>query len=123
MATNRQWLATTIPIGGTISAPDFVAPENAVTMAIHIPVLEAATTVALQSNRPKEQQNEADVWTTITVFDLTDGTFEALDGMGGTSAALVTVPLSATGPGPFRFLASGAQSSAAREIRVAFGET
>jgi len=110
----------TIAQGGTTSE-DFEFDIGTKTLALHIHILEAATTVALQANRPKEQENEADVWTTITVFDLTDGTFEALDGMGGAAAALVVIPVSATGPGPLRFLASGAQASAARDIRVGFG--
>lgn len=117
----RQWTSVTIPQGGTTSG-DFTVPEGIATLQLHIPIVEAATTVALQANRPKEQENDADVWATITVFDLTDGTFEALDGMGGAAATIVTIPVSATGPSPLRFLASGAQASAAREIRIAFGE-
>lgn len=114
------WSQVTIAIGGTTSG-DFDLPTGAKTLQIHIPALETATTVALQANRPKDQENESDVWTTITVFDLTDGTFEALDGMGSTAAALVVIPVSASGPGPLRFLASGAQTSAARVIYISYG--
>lgn len=114
------WATVTIPSGGTLS-DDFEVPTGAKTLQIHIPALDATTTVALQANRPMLQENETAVWTTITVFDLTDGSFEAIDGMGTTATALVVIPVSATGPGPLRFIASGAQAGGAREIRVAIG--
>ena len=114
------WTRVTIAQAGTDSG-DFELPTGAKTLQIHIPILEAGTTVALQANVPKEQENVTDAWTGVTVFDLTDGTFEALDGMGSTSATIVVIPVSATGPGPLRFVASGAQTTAARVIHVAYG--
>lgn len=114
------WVALTIALAGTDTGT-FMLPTGTKTLQIHIPALETATTIAIHASRPVVNENETAVFAVVSVFDLTDGTFEALDGMGTTSATIVVIPASATGPGPLKFVASGAQSTAARDIRVSYG--
>lgn len=110
----------TIAVDGTTSN-SFDFEFGAKTLQLHIPIVSAGTTLALQATAPKTQENAADAWVTISVFDLSDGTLETLDGMGGVAAQVVIIPASATGPGPLRFLASGAQADGAISIKIAYG--
>lgn len=106
---------------GTNSNP-FVMPKGAKSLQIHVPALVgAAATLLIQALQPKLQDNETDVWTGVTVFDLTDGTFEALDALP--ESTVVTIPATALGGGVFRFVASEAQTGAAEaiEVRIVWG--
>lgn len=113
----RLYAKVLIASGGTTSE-EFNVPENACAMTIHTPVLTG--TLSLQAKRPVEQENEAAVWSTVNVFDLNAGAANiAIDAIPASVAT--TLPTSATGMGPLRFLSSGAEA-AERDIRVEFAE-
>lgn len=96
---------------------EFAVPEGAKVMVIHVPALVGtATTVKLQTKAHQLTDDETAVWGDITVFNLSDGTFTALDGM--LESTVVTVPVSATGPGPLRLVASAAQTGAVDVITI-----
>ena len=101
---------------------EFVVPEGSKVMVVHVPALVGvASTLKLQAQERKLTDAETAVWGDITVFNLTDGTFTALDGLP--ESTVVTIPVSAIGPGPLRFVASAAQTGAidAITIPVLFG--
>ncbi len=104
--------------GGTVNSEIFVVPHGAKSMQIHIPAMVGTGTVLLQALAPTETVEATEVWSTITVMDLTDGTFEALDAMP--ESTCVVVPISAVGGGVLRFVASEDQSSAVFNIIVFF---
>lgn len=103
---------------GTNSRP-FSVPKGARAATIFIPdLVGVGTTVLIQSLQPPLQENETEVWVNISVFDLTDGSFEVLDAL--VESTCVTLPVTALGTGVLRFVASAAQTGAADalEIRV-----
>ncbi len=100
---------------GTNSRPVAV-PRGAKAVTIFVPALVGvASTLLIQSLTP-DDDGATEVWTTITVFDLTDGTFEALDALP--ESTVVTIPVSALGGGVIRFVASAAQTGAADAITI-----
>jgi hypothetical protein len=101
--------------GGTVNGDSFAVPRGAKVMTIHVPALAGdLSTLKIQSL----DLNDKTTWRDITVFDLTDGTFEALDGLP--EGTVVTLPITATGGGMLRFVASADQSSAPVRIPVFF---
>ena len=101
---------------GTTSNP-WVVPEGAKVVSIFVPALVGTgATVLLQSQIPPLTDDESASWVAVSVFNLTDGTFTALDGM--VESTCVTLPVTAIGPGPHRFVASEAQTGAAHAITV-----
>jgi hypothetical protein len=117
-AWNALYDKVTLPdaTNGTFSRP-FTVPDGAKVVAIHVPdLVGVGTTVLVQSLRPPEQDNEAEVWTPVSVFDLTDGTFEALDAIP--ESAVTTLPATALGFGVHRFVASAAQTGAPDALTI-----
>jgi hypothetical protein len=103
--------------GQTVNGEAFAVPNNAKAIQIHIPdLVGAATTLKLQALAPTEDVESSQTWRDVTVFDLTDGSFEALDGFPENT--IVVVPTSATGAGNFRFVASADQSSVPAKIII-----
>lgn len=106
-------------VGETVNGQPFAVPGGAKMMTIHIPALTgAAATVLLETLAPTETVEATQVWTAVSVFDLTDGTFELLNAMVESTA--VTLPISATGGGYLRLVASEDQSAAVVTIPIFF---
>ena len=121
MTTSTAYYAkATIPDEGTDSN-SFSYAVGTKTLAIHVPAMTGTgASVKIQALRPKEQENDTDVWTDVSVFDLAAGTAHvALDAI--LESTCVTVPVSACGPGPLRFVASESQTGGAVDIYVGFG--
>ncbi len=102
--------------GETVNTQWFQVAHGAKVLQIHIPAMVGTGTVLLQALAPTETVEATQVWRTVTCMDLTDGTFEALDGMPENT--IVTVPVSATGGGNLRFVASEDQTSVPSVIVV-----
>ncbi len=104
--------------GGTVNSDSFPVPKAAISMAIHTPAAFAGgATVKLQSlDHDTDQATEA--WKDVQVFNLADGTFVALDGIAAN--LVTTLPITATGGGNLRFVASADQSGAPTTIKVDF---
>lgn len=106
--------------GQTVNGEPFTVPRGALVITFHIPALVGvAATVAVQSLNPDIGADGTETWVTVSVFDLTDGTFELLDGLA--ESTTVTIPVSATGGGNLRLLASTDQSSAPVRIPIFIG--
>ena len=104
--------------GGTVNGVPFSVPRGARAMTIHVPALTGTgATVKIQTLNPDSYET-TETWADISVFDLTDGTFEVLDGL--VESTSVTLPVTATGGGVLRFVASEDQSSAAVNVPVFF---
>ena len=102
--------------GGTVNTQSFSVPGGTKVLQIFVPAMTGVGTVKLQALAPTENVEATEVWRDVTVFDLTDGTFEALDGLP--ESTCVTIPVSATGGGNLRFVASEDQSAAPVFIEV-----
>lgn len=111
--------AVTLPTStnGT-SSRQFTVPQGAKSMTIILPdLVGVATTAKLQVGTPTVLNNEATLtFTDLTVFDLTDGSFEALDGLPESTA--VVIPVTAVGGGILRFVTSAAQTGAADALTI-----
>jgi hypothetical protein len=103
--------------GETVNSEYFPVARGAKVLTVHVPALTGTgATVKLQSLAPTETVEATQVWTDVVVFDLTDGTMEALDGL--VESTTVTIPVSATGGGMLRFVASESQAAATVVIEV-----
>jgi len=102
--------------GETVNTESFPVPGGTKVLQIFIPSMVGTGTVLLAALAPTETVEATQVWRTVTVFDLTDGTFEALDGLP--EQTCVTIPVSATGGGNLRFVASEDQSGTPSVISV-----
>lgn len=112
------WQNVTLPdsADGTDSQP-FSVPRGAKVVTIVVPTLVgASSTVKLQVQSPAVSADESASWSDLGVFDLTDGTREALDGIP--EELSTTLPVSALGAGVLRFVASAAQTGAADAITI-----
>src|SRR5262245_35333937 len=120
-ATNYLWDKVTIPDATDGSnSRSFSIPHHAKSVTIHLPdFVGAATTAKVQALRPQENDQAAETWTDVTVFDLTDGTFEALYAFP--ESTVVTLPVTALGGGIFRFVTSAAQTGAADALTIYLG--
>jgi hypothetical protein len=103
--------------GETVNSQSFSVPRGTKVLTIHVPALVGTgATVKVQSLAPTETVEATQVWTDVSVFDLTDGTFELLDGL--VESTTVTIPVSATGGGNLRLVASETQVSVPSTIEV-----
>ena len=103
--------------GETVNSQWFAVPAGTKVLTIHIPALVGTgATLTVQSLAPTETVEATQVWTNVSVFDLTDGTMEVLDGL--VESTCVTIPVSATGGGVLRFVASETQVSVPSTIEV-----
>lgn len=104
----------------TVNGEPFAVPHGASVMTVHVPALVGGgTTVKIQSLANTEQVEVTQSWADVTAFDPTDGSFEAVDGLP--EGTTVTIPVTITGSGMLRFVASTDQSSAPVAIPVFFG--
>jgi hypothetical protein len=103
--------------GGTVNSAPFSVPMDAFSLAIHTPTSLGGATVKLQSlDHDTDQVTE--VWRDVSCFNLADGTFTALDGIP--ENAVTTLPITATGGGVLRFVASATQAASPSTIKVDF---
>lgn len=111
---------TTMPATGeTVNGSRFSVPKGAKSMTINCPGLTGATaTVKLQALAYPASDQVSDVWRDLSVFNLADGSVVALDGIP--EGAATVLPISATGGGVLRFVASEDQSGAPVTIPVFF---
>jgi hypothetical protein len=115
---NAVWDAVTLPTttNGTNSQP-FSVPKGAKSVGIHVPdLVGVASTVHIEALQPPVSEGVTEVWTAVSVFDLTDGTVEALNAIP--ESAVTTLPTSALGGGVFRFVASAAQTGSADALTI-----
>jgi hypothetical protein len=114
-----QYERPLMPIaGGTVNSEPFSVPKGAKSMAIHCPGLASNSTLAIQSLAPKLDDQESDVWDSVFVFNLADGSTVHLDGIP--EEQVTVIPTSATGGGRLRFVAADDQSGTPVRIPVAF---
>ena len=105
-------------VGETVNGQPFAVPAGAKMMTVHVPNLAGTDTLKIQSLAPSETVEATQIWTDVKVFDFTDGTVEALDGIPESTA--VTFPISATGGGVLRFVSSADESGGVVTIEVFF---
>lgn len=103
-------------VGETVNTQWFSVPDGTKVLQVFVPAMTGTGTVKLQALAPTENVEATQVWRDVTVFDLTDGSFEAIDGLP--ESTCVTIPVSATGGGNLRFVASEDQSGAVVTIEV-----
>lgn len=108
-----------MPLAGqTVNGQPFTVPRTALVLVLHIPTLVGAATVKLQSLVPARDDQVADAWQEIAAFNLAAGSPVALSGIP--SNAATSIPITATGAGVLRCVASSDQSSAPVEITMSF---
>jgi len=112
----------TMPVsGGTVNSTPFPVPKGVKTMQVHVPALVGTgATIKLQALSPVVLVETAasEVWTDVVTMNLSDGSMVALDGL--VESTCVTIPVSATGGGNLRFVASEDQSSVPSTIHIAY---
>lgn len=103
--------------GETVNGEFFTIAGGVKVITIHVPALAgAATTVKVQTLAPTETVEATPVWNDVQVFNLAAGGFIALAALAESTA--VTIPVSATGGGTLRLVASADQSSAPVAIPI-----
>lgn len=118
-AFDGTWANPLMPIsGGTVNSDPFTIPQRAKSICMFVPALVGASaTVKIQGLKPVQDiENASESWSDLYVFDFTDGTTEALDGIPEGQAT--TLPTSALGSTVIRFVASEDQSSLPVRIPV-----
>ncbi len=116
--SNQHYERVLLPTStnGTDSDP-FAVPAGAKAGTFFVPALVGTgATLKLQGLKPALQDNETEAWSDLTVFDVSDGSFEALDGL--VESTTVVIPTSILGGGVLRFVASEAQTGAADALEV-----
>jgi hypothetical protein len=93
-------------------------PGNAVVLSIAVPALTGSATLKIQSLVFAQDDQQAEVWQDVSTFNLAVGTPVALSGIPDN--ATTTVPITATGGGVLRFVASADQSSAPVDLVLGF---
>src|SRR6185295_13919556 len=104
--------------GQTVNGVPFSVPGSALVIQLQIPVLAGSATVKLQSLVVPTDDQVADVWQDVSTFNLAGGAAIALSGIP--SNATTTIPITATGAGVLRLVASADQSGSPVDIIVAF---
>ena len=113
------WANPRMPASGeTVNGERFTIPRGTKSVSVHCPALVGTgATVKFQALTPLvDIENGSETWTDIKVFDLTDGSFEALDGI--VESTCVVIPASAIGNTVVRFVASEDQSGTPSNIPV-----
>ena len=104
--------------GETVNGAWFSVPKNAISLAIHTPTsFVGGASIKIQS-LDHDSDVAAEAWRDVKCFNLADGTFINLDGIAENQ--VTTLPITATGGGVLRFVASGDQSAAPTIIKVDF---
>lgn len=106
-----------MPATGTDTSAPTTIPKNAIALAVHTPTSLGGATLKLQS-LDHAADTATEVWRDVQVFNLADGTFVALDGIPENK--VTTLPITATGGGNIRFVASADQSSGPTTIKLDF---
>lgn len=105
--------------GETVNGQPFTVPRGAKVITFYVPALVGTgATVLLQTLAPTELVEDTEVWVQVSVFNLTDGSFTVLDGL--VESTHVTIPVSATGGGRLRLVASEDQTSSPSVIPIFF---
>lgn len=108
-----------MPLAGqTVNGQPFTVPRTALVLVLHVPTLASAATVKLQSLVPAPDDQATDTWQDIAAFNLASGAPIALSGIPGNAAT--SIPVTATGAGVLRCVASADQSGAPVDITLAF---
>jgi hypothetical protein len=103
----------------TVNSAPFTVPKGALSLTVHVPAMTGTgATVKLQAMFPRTDDQASETWTDLSVFNLADGTFVALDGI--VESTSVTIPVAATGGGVLRFVASETQAAAQITIGLSF---
>jgi hypothetical protein len=97
-------------VGGTVNGQRFPVPGGSKVLTVYVPALTGGATLKLQTLAPTELVEDTEVWADVSVFNLTDGSFVVLDGF--VASTHVTIPISATGGGVLRLVATLDQSAA-----------
>ena len=106
-------------VGQTVNGQAFVVPRGSQTMTIHIPTLVSNATLKLQVLDPVGSgQAATETWRDLNVFNLSAGGVQPLSTL--VSPQAVTLPISATGSGTMRLVASSDQSSVPVNISIVF---
>lgn len=88
----------------------FSMPHGALGVGIMIPILDASVTLGLQVLTPKDGDQDADVWTSLSYID-NDNTGvvrqSTVNGMGGTAATAYGFDAAVLGAGVYRFISAG----------------
>ena len=111
--------------GDTVNSEPFTIPRGAKSVAIHIGANAlGAITWSVEALTPVVDVDglarAAETWTAVAVFDLTDGSFEALDGIP--ESQVTVIPVTAFGGGGvYRFVASADISAEPEIITLVFG--
>ena len=103
--------------GGTTASQPFSVPKNAISLAIHTPTSLGGATVKLQS-LDHDADTASEAWRDVKCFNLADGTFIALAAIPENQ--VTTLPITATGGGVLRFVATADQSGSPSVIKVDF---
>ncbi|HXE88962.1 MAG TPA: hypothetical protein VN524_19410 [Hyphomicrobiaceae bacterium] len=110
---------TRLPIpGGTVNSRPISVPSAALVMAISVPALVGSATLKIQTLVIQLDDQQAEVWQDVSAFNLASGTPIALAGIP--SNTTTTVPVTASGGGVIRFVASADQSSAPVDLLIGF---
>lgn len=105
--------------GETVNGEPFSVPRNALVMAIAIPSLAGGTdTLKLQSLVWAESNLATEIWQDLSTFNLATGDPIPLSLIP--QSATTTIPITATGAGVLRLVASADQSSAPVDILITF---
>lgn len=102
----------------TTATKGFSVPRASIVLGIYCPALAGGATLKIQALAPQLNDQEADVWYDVSAFDLAgSGTPIELAAIPGNAAT--TVPVTATGAGVLRLVASSDQSGSPSVIRLA----
>ena len=104
--------------GQTVNGRPFSVPKTAIVLVLYVPALAGAATLKLQTLVPARSDQETDVWQDISTFNLAVGAPVAIAGIPGNAAT--SFPVTATGAGVLRCVASADQSGAPVEIAMSF---
>jgi hypothetical protein len=106
------------PGGDTVNSVPMSVPGAALVMAISVPALVGSATLKIQTLVIPQDDQQAEVWQDVSVFNLASGAAIALSGIA--SNTTTTVPVTASGGGVIRFVASADQSSAPVDLIIGF---
>lgn len=96
--------------GGTTRSGHFSVPAGMKTVTIFTPNLATSTSLVLETLTPAADNTYASpAWVALEVFNLTDGSLVALDGL--TESKAITLPCSALGGGILSFTCADSQAS------------
>lgn len=87
----------------------FSVPSGMKVATVITPNLTTSTSVVLETLTPTADGSAGSAWVPLEVFNLTDGSLVALDGI--TESKAITIPVSAMGGGILSFTCADAQTA------------